>query len=138
MQGDLFAGTRILDKDRSQLPTPPPLRWIQKIDTTGGRINVREEITGSDGSITHVEIDAPPDGEFYPVSGSPFADSIAYKVDGPRISGIARKDGVDTMRISLVFSHSGEMTMTFSVLMNSKEVGSGTAHFTKAGSSAIV
>ncbi len=76
-----------------------------------------------------VSVDAAPDGEFYPVTGSPGADTIAYTVEGAIITGVGRKNGADSLRERLVFSQSGKMTMTSSVLMNSKEVASGVAVF---------
>ncbi len=78
-----------------------------------------------------VFVDAAPDGEFYPVAGSPGADTISYTVEGTIITGIGKKNRADSLRERLVFSPSGKMTMTYSVLMNSKEVASGVAVFDK-------
>lgn len=131
MQNDLFTGMWVFDREQSQLSIPLPLRWIQQIEITGTRIQVREEITRPDGSAMLVKIDAASDGEFYPVTGSPAADEISYVVNGACISGVARKNGVDSIREHMEFSDFGKMTMTFSILMNSKIVAPGIARFTK-------
>jgi hypothetical protein len=68
-----FTGTWIFDAENSQLTSSSPLHWVQRVKTTGGRIQVHEEIIRSTGLVT-TNVDASPDGKFYPVNDSPIAD----------------------------------------------------------------
>ncbi len=125
---ETFAGTWIFDQEHSQLNSPPPLHWVQRVSTDHGRIRVTEEITRSTG-LTKVEVDAAPNGEFYPVSGSPIADEISYSIEGTKINGIGRKGGIVSLRETLASPAPDLMTVSLSVLVNGKEVPLGVAYF---------
>jgi hypothetical protein len=122
------AGTWIFDQEHSQLSSPPPLHWVQHVSTDRGRIRVLEEITRSTG-LTKVEVDAAPDGEFYPVSGSLIVDEISYSIEGTNINGIGRKGGIVSLRETLTSPAPDNMTVSLSVLMNGKEIPLGVAYF---------
>jgi hypothetical protein len=131
MPASLFAGTWVFERELSQLNSPPPEQWIQHISTNNDRIQVKETITRSTETTT-VEVDAAPDGAFYPVIGSPVADEISYSIDGNSIIGLARKSGVISLRETIDFSETKIMTMSMTLVINSKEIVLGTAHFRKA------
>jgi hypothetical protein len=97
MSPSLFAGTWIFDRETSRLQSTPPLRWVQRVKTNDGRLQVEEEITRSTETIK-VEVDAFPDGTFYPVSGSPIADEISYVIEGQSIIGLGRKNGAVSLK----------------------------------------
>jgi len=123
-----FTGTWIFDSENSQLTSSSPLHWVQLVNTTGGRIQVHEEITRSTGLVT-TNVDASPDGKFYPVNGSPIADEISYTIEGCEIIGIGRKAGAISLREKLSLVNSDKMTMGLTVIMNGKEIYLGVAHF---------
>jgi len=125
-----FSGTWVFDKDESELNSQPPLRWIQRISITDDRICVQEEITRTT-EVTIVEVDAIPNGDFYPVKGSPIADEISYVVQGSSIQGVARKAGVVSLRETLSVSDLGQMSMNLTLLINGKEIPLGVARFRK-------
>jgi len=91
-QDDPFTGTWRFNPERSTLSTPPPQSWVQQIIATSDEVHVQETIAGLDGSQTLVEVMARFDGSDYPVTGSPAADTIAYRrVNSTRRSGALRK-----------------------------------------------
>jgi hypothetical protein len=131
MSASLFAGTWIFDSELSRLNSTPPLKWIQRVKTNDGRLQVEEEITRSAETIK-VEVDAFPDGTFYPVTGSPIADEISYVMEGQSIIGLGRKNGAVSLREIINFPEPQTMTMTMTLVMNGKEISLGTASFRQA------
>jgi hypothetical protein len=125
-----FTGTWIFDAENSQLTSSSPLHWVQRVNTTGGRIRVHEEITRSTELVT-TNVDASPDGKFYPVNDSPIADEISYTIEGNEIAGIGRKAGAISLREKLSLLNNDEMTMALTVIMNGKEIYLGVAHFNR-------
>jgi len=128
MPASLFAGTWVFDKESSQLNSPPPLHWVQHICTSNGRIQVKETITRSTETTT-VEVDAAPDGTFYPIVGSPVADEISYLIEGDSIIGLARKNGAISLRETINLSEPKTMKLSMTLVINSKEIVLGTARF---------
>ena len=115
-QPDPFTGTWIFSAERSRLSTPPPRSWAQQIDATSEEVRVREEIIRADGSQTAVTVQARFDGEEYPVSGSPAADTIAYiRASRNRIAGTGKKGGSVSLQETVVAApEGGTLTLTYS------------------------
>jgi hypothetical protein len=57
-----FTGTWAFNAERSRLNFPPPLRWIQFVESDGITLDIREQITAPNGSATDVLIRAKVDG----------------------------------------------------------------------------
>ena len=92
-QRDPFTGVWTFRAEQSKLSTPPRQRWVARIDVCGDGVQVREEIASADGSQTTLTVEARFDGQYYPFSGSPVADTIAYtRIDAYTISGIGKKE----------------------------------------------
>ena len=130
MQTDRFSGVWVFDSERSALNTPPPISWVQHVSAADGRLHIREEIVREAGTIV-VEVDAFPDGNFYPVRGSPVADEISYLVAGSTITGVARKAGAVSLRETIDFSIRDVMAMKLIFVLNEKEIPLGIAYFQK-------
>jgi hypothetical protein len=125
---DPFTGVWRFNAARSRVGAPPE-SWIQEIAATPSDVHVREEIVRA-GSRTVVTVDAKFDGRDYPVNGWPMADVIAYARDGNRISGTAKKNGIVSLRETIVASDDS-LTMTYAVFGGGKEVAAGVAVFEK-------
>jgi hypothetical protein len=124
-----FTGTWTFDPRMSRLTWPSPHRWVQFVSAEEERLRVREEIVrGSATSI--VEVDAAVDGTFYPVSGSPMAEEIAYSFQGGALTGIGRQAGQDAFREVITVTEN-TMTAEFSLILKDRHVPIGTAHFNK-------
>jgi hypothetical protein len=63
-----FTGTWTFNAERSRLNFPPPLRWIQFVESDGITLDIREQITAPDRSTTDVLIRAKVDGRITPLS----------------------------------------------------------------------
>jgi hypothetical protein len=130
-QDDPFTGTWKFNPERSTLSTPPPQSWVQQIIATSDEVHVQETKTRLDGSQTVVEVMARFDGSDYPVTGSPAADTIAYRrVGNNSISGTGKKDGVITlMETVTVTPERNTLTLSYSVHSEAHVVASGIAVF---------
>jgi hypothetical protein len=127
---DAFTGVWVFNAQRSTLSTPPPLSWVQRIKATAHSLDVEEEISSQDGSTSVVTIHAMFDGEDYPVAGSPIADAFSYRRDGGRIAGTGKKNGAVSIRETVVAADDERvMTLSYSIFVGMKEVGSGVAVF---------
>jgi hypothetical protein len=91
---DPFTGTWKLNLERSQLPAPVPQSQITHLIMDGNKISVRQEITYASGRTNVVTVEAKLDGQDYPVTGSPLADTMAFHRSGKRsIRAIAKLGG---------------------------------------------
>ena len=91
---DPFTGTWQLNLSKSKLPSPLPRRQVVHIRADRNGIQVREEIVNEDGRPMTVTVKAKFDGKDYPVSGSPFADTVAYqRIDSHTLKGVVKKTG---------------------------------------------
>ena len=134
-QIDAFSGTWRFDPRRSKFRTPPPQSWIQQIKITSNEISVREEIVRAGGPPMVVSVHARFDGKDYPVSGSPGADSIAYtRVSEREVAGTGKKNGVVTLKETIVLNDDGTMSLSYSILGGGRELASGQAVFCKDNS----
>lgn len=132
---DPFTGTWIFRPALSEMSTPGPRRWVQRIECEGDAISVREEIDFGVGHAMTVEIEAKFNGKSYTVSGSPAADAIAYtRLDNHTIAGTASRQGMVTIQESLAVTEDGErMSMKYKVFQGKKMVARGIAMFERKG-----
>jgi hypothetical protein len=65
--------------------------------------------------VVTTNVDASPDGKFYPVNDSPIADEISYTIEGNEIAGIGRKAGAISLREKLSLLNNDKMTMALTV-----------------------
>jgi len=114
--GDPFSGTWVLNLSRSKLPPPLPKSQTAQVIVDASGIQITEEVVSGTGERMTISVKARFDGKDYPVSGSPFADAVAYeRVDRHTIKGIGKKDGKVVMHETVVLSPDGKtMTGTYS------------------------
>jgi len=122
---DPFSGTWVLNLSKSKLP--PPLPWTQTsfIDADSTGIRIHELIVEQDGKQVDVTVDAKFDGKDYAISGSSFADTVAYqRVDSRTLKGIVKKAGrVVTNETATVSEDGKTLTGTYSGTdLNGKQV----------------
>ncbi|HTS29095.1 MAG TPA: hypothetical protein VMH81_24655 [Bryobacteraceae bacterium] len=112
---DPFTGNWRLNLAKSSLPPPLPRSQTGRIEVQGESIQIREDVLYEDGKTLHIAVDAKFDGEFYPVTGTPFADSAAYRrPDSRTITGMAKKDGQVVSEETVVLAPDGRsMTVTY-------------------------
>jgi hypothetical protein len=132
-QDDPFTGTWRFNLERSTLSTPPPQSWVHQIIATSDEVHVQETIVRSDGSQTVVEVMARFDGSDYPVTGSPSADTLAYRrVSSNSISGTGKKNGdITLMEMAIVAPGNNTLTLSYSIHTGTHVVASGIAIFEK-------
>ncbi len=96
---------------------------------------MEETIVRSDGSQTVVEVMANFDGADYPVTGSPAADTIAYRrASSNSISGTGKKNGVITlMETVTVAPENNTLTLSYSIRSGAHVAASGIAVFERGG-----
>lgn len=91
---DPFSGAWTLNLSKSKLPPPLPHSQIVHIKANREGVEIREEIVNEAGHRMRVTVRAKFDGKDYPVSGSPFADSVAYqRINSHTLKGVAKKAG---------------------------------------------
>lgn len=78
-----------------------------------------------------VEVDAVPDGNFYPVKGSPIADEISYQFEKNVITGVGRKGGSLSFRETITLAEPRKLRVELYLELGAKEIPLGTAHFEK-------
>ena len=94
MSGEGFAGIWRLVPEESDIP-PVTKSQILAIETDGVHVAMTETIVNDRDEVLTITVDAEFDGVDRPVHGTPFADTVAYTLRGPRtIEGIAKKNGV--------------------------------------------
>ena len=94
---------------------------------------MQETIVRLDGTQTVVEVMARFDGSDYPVTGSPTADTIAYRrVNSTRISGTGKQNGIIAlMETVAVTPENHTLTVSYSIHSEAHVVASGIAVFEK-------
>jgi hypothetical protein len=109
-------GTWVLNLSKSRLPPPIPRSQIAHIVVNASGIQITEEIVTGAGKRMTISVKARFDGKDYPISGSPFADAVAYRrADRYTIKGAGKKDGKVIMHETVVLSLDGRtMTGTYS------------------------
>jgi hypothetical protein len=92
--GDPFSGTWKLNLAKSKLPPPLPRSQTVRIKAGSRSIRIREEVVDEKGQRLTVTVNARFDGKDYPVTGTPFADAVAYqRVDSHTLKGAVKKAG---------------------------------------------
>ena len=114
--GDPFSGTWVLNLSKSNLPPPLPKSQIAHVVVDASGIRITEELVKGAGERMTISVNARFDGKDYPISGSPFADAVAYRrVDRNTIKGVGKKGGKVIMHETVVLSPDGKiMTGTYS------------------------
>ena len=106
---DPFSGVWKLNLAKSKLAPPVPQSVSANIQSDSTGLRIREEIVTDKGDTLKVEMDAKFDGNFYPITGSPYADEVAYRrVDSRTIAGTGRKAGKVVSTEEVVLSKDGK------------------------------
>jgi len=132
--GDPLTGTWTFCADQSTVPGRLPQIWINNIRATTDDVNIDEEFVSADGEELYVKVQARLDGRDYPVSGSPFADTVAYRrIDSHTICGIAKKNKSVSLRETLVAAPQvNRLVIIYQVLRGNEELARGIAVFTRS------
>ncbi len=102
-----FTGTWQLNRAKSDIPSVTKSQ-ILTIDTDGVRVAMREILVNDKGKTLTISVDARFDGLDYPVAGTPFADTVSYRLRSPNtIYGVAKKAGVVVVRETAVLAEDG-------------------------------
>ena len=105
---DPFSGAWKLNLAKSNLPPPAPQSMSAEIQSDSNGLRIREEIVTDKGDTLKVAVDAKFDGNYYPITGSPYADEVAYRrVDSHTITGTGRKAGKVVSTEEVVLSKDG-------------------------------
>ncbi len=102
-----FSGVWRLNPERSSIP-PVTKSQVLTIETDGVFFSMREELINDKDETLVISVEGKFDGRDYPVSGTPFADTVSYRLLGQNIiEGIAKKDGKICVKETAVLSDSG-------------------------------
>lgn len=104
-----FAGTWKLNPAKSEIP-PVTKSQVLTIDTDGVHVTMTEELVNDKGEILIITVEGEFDGQDYPVKGTPFADTVSYRLlDSHTIEGIAKKNGQICVKETAVLSQDGHV-----------------------------
>src|SRR5271165_2660869 len=83
---DPFLGTWVLDSYKSTCDPPPSprSRLFTIAEAQGGAFHDMIDLVDRDGSSTHIEFTTSRDGEYVPVTGTGYADSVRITQVDPR------------------------------------------------------
>ena len=114
--GDPFSGAWKLNRSMSKLPPPVPRSQTVRIKAGSRSIRIREDIVDEKGQRLTVTVNARFDGKDYRVTGSPFADVVAYqRVDSHTLKGTVKKAGkVVTSETATISADGKTLTGTYS------------------------
>ena len=99
-----FAGTWKLDLAKSDIP-PVTKSQILTIDTDGANVSMREELVNDNDEHLVIAVQGKFDGHDNPVTGTPFADTVSYRLLNPHtIEGVAKKNGRICVKETAVLS----------------------------------
>ncbi len=114
--GDPFSGSWKLNPSRSKLPPPIPRSQTVRIKAGSRSIRIREEVVDEKGKRLTITVNARFDGKDYPVTGSPFADAVAYeRIDSRTLKGTVKKAGkVVTSETATISADGKTLTGTYS------------------------
>jgi hypothetical protein len=130
---DPFSGTWVLNLAKSKIPPPIQKSQTASVAVDGLDIDISMDIINNSGERLNISTKAKFDGRDYPVTGTPYADTVAYeRVDRNTIKGIAKKDGKIVQRETLVVSADGKsLTGTYYIADATGEHITATAVFEK-------
>ncbi|NLD39346.1 MAG: hypothetical protein GX654_21020 [Desulfatiglans sp.] len=99
-----FSGIWKLNPDKSGF-LPNTKNQILTINTDGIDISISEELVNDRGEHLFISVNGRLDGSDSPVTGTMFADTVAYRlVDNHTIEGIAKKNGRICVKETAVLS----------------------------------
>ena len=113
---DQQSGTWKMNPAKSKYsPGPAPKSVTVKIESDADNIKLSSDGIDAAGNPTHVEFTAKYDGQDYPITGVPNADTIALKrIDASTTESTAKKAGQVVMTVRSVVSKDGKTrTSTF-------------------------
>jgi len=113
--GESFHGTWALNVSRSRLNVPAPRSQVVRIAVRMKDVRMEQRIVNDRGERLFIAVDARFDGRDYPVTGTPYADTVAYRLTGARtIEGVAKKDGRVVVNETAVLAPDGRsLTVTY-------------------------
>jgi hypothetical protein len=109
-----FAGTWQLNREKSDIP-PVTKSQVLTIETDGVRVAMRETLVNEKGEKLTIAVEGRFDGLDYPVTGTPFADTVSYLLLAPHIiEGVAKKAGVVVVKETAILAADGlSVTVTY-------------------------
>jgi hypothetical protein len=113
---DQQSGTWKMNPAKSKYsPGPAPKSVTVKIDSDADNIKLSSDGIDAAGNPTHIEYTAKYDGQDYPITGAPNADTIALeRIDASTIQSTSKKAGQVVMIVRSVVSKDGKTrTSTF-------------------------
>jgi hypothetical protein len=106
-----FSGTWKLNLAKSKFTPPVPQSDIAVINADDNSIKFSEDVTDDKGQSTKMSTDAKFDGNDYPWTGDPDADSISYKrVNDHTLIATTKKAGKIAEKATIVVSKDGNVT----------------------------
>jgi hypothetical protein len=114
--GDPFSGTWVLNLAKSKIPPPVPKSQVARVAADASGVEITEDLVTASGERLTIHVKAKFDGKDYPVTGTPYADTVAYqRVNRYTIKGVGKKAGKVIMHETVVVSPDGKsMTGTYS------------------------
>ncbi len=107
MASNGFAGVWQLNLAQSNIP-PVTKSQVATIETDGVFVAIRAETVNNKGERFVISFEGKFDGLDYPVTGTPFADTVSYRLLSPHvIEGISKKNGRICVKETAVLSDSG-------------------------------
>jgi len=95
--------------EKSDIP-PVTKSQVLEIKTDGLHVSMTETIVNERDEVLTITLDGEFDGADYPVHGTPFADTVAYRLPDPRtIEGIAKKNGIVVVKETAELSEDGDV-----------------------------
>ena len=103
-----IAGTWQLNREQSDIP-PVTKSQVVVLETDGVSVKMREILVNDKGESLTISFNGKFDGRDYPVSGTPFADTVSYRLLAPNtIEGVAKKNGVVVVKEMAMLSDDGK------------------------------
>jgi hypothetical protein len=103
-----FAGTWQLNREQSDIP-PVTKSQVLVTETDGVFVKMRETLLNDKGETLTISVNGKFDGLDYPVSVTPFADTVSYRLLTPNtIQGVAKKNGAVIVTETAVPSDDGK------------------------------
>ncbi len=104
-----FKGIWKLNLKDSNIP-PVTKSQVMKLETDGISFKILEELINDKDECLTISVEGKFDGMDNPVKGTPFADTVSYRLLSPNIiEGIAKKDGKVCVKETAVLSDSEDI-----------------------------
>ena len=99
-----FAGTWQLNREKSDIPAVTKSQ-VLLLETDGVLVTMRATVVNDKGEPLTISFDGKFDGRDYPVAGTPFADTVSYRLLNPNtIEGVSKKKGTVIVEETVVLS----------------------------------